>query len=92
MVKNIVNPIVVLQLGILIVATTITVPGVEAIEPGPVNVESIVPEKNPWIGIQRYPSNLAQKVISLTPGWSRGPGWIKKVATPLDPKPEGKIV
>ena len=73
--KNIVNPIAALLFGILIAGTTTTVPGVETTGLMPINVESIVLEKNPWLGNKTtIPPSLASKIN----GETNGPGWMKK--------------
>jgi hypothetical protein len=82
--KNIVNPIAGLLLGILTVGTTTTVPGVEITALIPINVESIVIEKNPWLGNKTIIPSFMCFRRTMTPG----PGWIKKDPTPSEtPKP-----
>jgi hypothetical protein len=73
MVKNIVNLIAVLQLGIPTVAITTNALGVETTGPIPISLENIVIEKNPWLGNKStIPSSVCSRQTTIP-----GPGWIR---------------
>jgi len=68
MAKNIVNLIAALLFGILTVGITTTVLGAEITGLIPISLESIEPEKNPYLG---SPSTMLRSIAFMASGWMK---------------------